>query len=462
MAQVTRVGYFVDGDAAHEQVVTVSDGSATAAVSLDGLTSGMHALCVRAGDATRWGPQATRFFIVPSTSGRHIGATTCRYWIDADVNNARTAAIADGLAMLDIDVSALSEGMHSLCAQVGDGTAWGPQQSAFFLIPSASGLTDGTPRQYRYWIDDDEEHMVTGNLDAGGMVTLDIDVSALREGAHRLHSQVRANIENVWSPVCTNLFVITGNEARSRLMTGYDYWFNSGDVRHVDIAPSADPLTLTAITVAIDDVVPNALDNYTFDVSTLLVTAVDDVTFGFQVVNGADKGMPHLTLLDDYAVTLDPRMVLLKHKQHYSGDVPRRGAMRGFMVDSVSPGANVTFSIGASGVAVDLFDAEGKKLAVSIEDGGDGMTVHRVRPTVKGAVYALVYNVTEPVSALDVMWRVTAFCDVNDDGRVDVGDVNTVLSDILLGGTTMDYDVNGDGRVDVGDVNTILTTILKG
>ncbi|MBQ9466158.1 MAG: GH32 C-terminal domain-containing protein [Muribaculaceae bacterium] len=52
--------------------------------------------------------------------------------------------------------------------------------------------------------------------------------------------------------------------------------------------------------------------------------------------------------------------------------------------------------------------------------------------------------------------------DVNSDGNVDVGDVNTVLSDILTtGGKTLAYDVNSDGNVDVGDVNAILAAILS-
>lgn len=53
--------------------------------------------------------------------------------------------------------------------------------------------------------------------------------------------------------------------------------------------------------------------------------------------------------------------------------------------------------------------------------------------------------------------------DLNKDGKVDVGDVNTALADILeTGGSTLAYDVNGDGRVDVGDVNSILARILNG
>ena len=51
--------------------------------------------------------------------------------------------------------------------------------------------------------------------------------------------------------------------------------------------------------------------------------------------------------------------------------------------------------------------------------------------------------------------------DVNHDDAIDVGDVNTVLADILAtGGQTLDYDVNVDGAVDVGDVNAILNAIL--
>lgn len=57
--------------------------------------------------------------------------------------------------------------------------------------------------------------------------------------------------------------------------------------------------------------------------------------------------------------------------------------------------------------------------------------------------------------------------DVNQDGNVDVGDVNAVLSIILAGGTAdADLhdraDVNNDGTIDVGDVNAILTIILRG
>lgn len=55
--------------------------------------------------------------------------------------------------------------------------------------------------------------------------------------------------------------------------------------------------------------------------------------------------------------------------------------------------------------------------------------------------------------------------DVNNDGNVDVGDVNMILTIILNKGTTdaelaERADVNNDGRIDVGDVNAVLAIIL--
>lgn len=51
--------------------------------------------------------------------------------------------------------------------------------------------------------------------------------------------------------------------------------------------------------------------------------------------------------------------------------------------------------------------------------------------------------------------------DVNSDGNVDVGDVNTILTAILNNDNTPQFDVNNDNNVDVGDVNTVLAIILS-
>lgn len=51
--------------------------------------------------------------------------------------------------------------------------------------------------------------------------------------------------------------------------------------------------------------------------------------------------------------------------------------------------------------------------------------------------------------------------DVNQDGEVNIADVNTVVGFILSGENNPVGDVNGDGEVNVADVNAIIEQILN-
>ena len=51
--------------------------------------------------------------------------------------------------------------------------------------------------------------------------------------------------------------------------------------------------------------------------------------------------------------------------------------------------------------------------------------------------------------------------DVNVDGEVNIGDLNTVV-DVILGGTAVgNADLNGDGEVNIADINALIDLILK-
>lgn len=51
--------------------------------------------------------------------------------------------------------------------------------------------------------------------------------------------------------------------------------------------------------------------------------------------------------------------------------------------------------------------------------------------------------------------------DVNNDGEVNIADVNTVIDYILGDRSRLSIDVNGDGEVNIADVNAIIAIILK-
>ena len=50
--------------------------------------------------------------------------------------------------------------------------------------------------------------------------------------------------------------------------------------------------------------------------------------------------------------------------------------------------------------------------------------------------------------------------DVNDDGEVNIADVNALIDIILGGGNTPQADVNGDHEVNIADINALIDIIL--
>ncbi len=50
--------------------------------------------------------------------------------------------------------------------------------------------------------------------------------------------------------------------------------------------------------------------------------------------------------------------------------------------------------------------------------------------------------------------------DVNNDGEVNIADINAVIDIILTGGNNARADVNGDSEVNIADVNTLIDIIL--
>ena len=68
-----------------------------------------------------------------------------------------------------------------------------------------------------------------------------------------------------------------------------------------------------------------------------------------------------------------------------------------------------------------------------------------------------------------VMWLMTLDVvadntggDVNNDGEVNIADVNTVIDFILGSRSRQSIDVNGDGEINIADVNAVIGIILEG
>ena len=71
----------------------------------------------------------------------------------------------------------------------------------------------------------------------------------------------------------------------------------------------------------------------------------------------------------------------------------------------------------------------------------------------------------EPSSPVNLTMKMYTLGDVNDDGKINVGDIRAILS--IMAGSAKDYivdaaDVNEDGRCNVGDIRKVLAIMAEG
>ncbi len=467
---IARYRYWLDNSKQEGAVNGNTDGVLSLDIDIDALTDGAHLLSVMVADNHgNWTAPARRLFVKPHfpAAVEQGSIARYRYWLDNNKQEGAVNGNTDGVLSLDIDIDALADGAHLLSVMVADnhGNWTAPARRLFVKMSQVEQPVQHHIAHCMYWFDADRSTAVIAEA-ADGLLTLDIDVESLSSGAHMIDIMMADDAGN-WTPAARRHFVLIRTEEvipeHQLSLVGYDYWFNHGAHRRVLLDEPSRELILVDVDIEVDDsVLPNQITtgNYTFERETGMVYVPDNVVFGVAPVDNNGTVGEARTETFEAVLPVNTGMVLLKHKQEYDFDVPPYyGGIRGFKVDSITAGANVSFTLNAVGATVDLFDNAGERINAT-RTVEEGIVTYRMRP-VAGNAYALVHSVTEPVVDLTAMWRVVQQGDLNDDGRVNVGDVNVALNDIIVtGGQTIDYDVNGDGQVNVGDVNAILNIII--
>lgn len=136
----------------------------------------------------------------------------------------------------------------------------------------------------------------------------------LSRGLHTFSYYVGDALLKNSAPV-TRYFVIPDlPELSGDKISAYEYWFNHGPRKHVDVDPQ-NPLDLQNLYINIEDVVPNAIaKDYSFDAVNLSVTTPDNVFFGIQAYDNAGHAT-QAVLSDTFAinVTIQPEFIALEN-----------------------------------------------------------------------------------------------------------------------------------------------------
>jgi hypothetical protein len=109
--------FWIDNDAATRTDLDPS----VAMVDISSLSVGMHSLTMHVQDnAGVWSLPVTKFFIKPADAGTELGIVRYLYWFDDDVEHAQVVEPAGPQGIVDVDVSALAAGEHTIYWRVGD------------------------------------------------------------------------------------------------------------------------------------------------------------------------------------------------------------------------------------------------------------------------------------------------------------------------------------------------------
>lgn len=262
------------------------------------------------------------------------GIAGYEYWFDDDYVHRTSEESTSEVVTLTLDVSTLANGIHSFNFRAkGNNDKWSSPISQYFHRASTSH-TGNTPTHYEYWIDEDYANRKNGDMDASGLLQIELDAAALPVGIHHLSFRVQDSFDT-WSSPVTYYFYRSGISHTGNTLKEYEYWIDNNYEARQTGQPDADGLVqLTDLNVS---ALPVGIHNLSFRMKDSFGTWSSPVTYYFYRTGMAHTG----NTLTDYEYWID-------------GDYEKR--------QTVSPDANET---GADGL-LQLPDLDLSALPVGI------------------------------------------------------------------------------------------------
>ena len=258
--------------------------------------------------------------------------------------------------------------------------------TAMLLTLAAAPAAAQTLAGYEYWIDDRYDQRTEVRTDDGN-ISIEIDVQGLAPGLHRFMMRAEDS-EGRWSPSVVHNFVKPEPPLDGNMITAYEYWFNSGEARRVEVGP-ANPFTADGMVIEVKDVTPNRIDpDYTVDWAEQTLWTDDDVTFGIRYGDAAGRWSE--ARADTFAcavpVSFDTERLAWGDTAHVIQPHPCN--VYAYDVEAAE-GDSLAWSFSAP-CRADIYDGSGNRLA-RLEAEGKPLE-HKMKAGAGGLVTALVYD----------------------------------------------------------------------
>lgn len=214
-------------------------------------------------------------------------AKALRYWFDDDATSIQFLEV--GTSVYTLDVSPLTEGVHTLHVQViglNDESCY-IASSLFMIIGNIKADGDIKPSKLMYWYDD-EETIHSIDMSDGAII---LDASTLTEGLHTIHYQVLCN-NGLMTASKSSIFLNMNSDTNVAIAKSLRYWFDedASTVIVTDVSNGAQTLDVSNLLAGIHTLYYQIIDdkgNVTTPVARLFIKSFD--TLPDRVTNSVTK-----------------------------------------------------------------------------------------------------------------------------------------------------------------------------
>lgn len=202
-----------DQDYASRQTITSANGSTFVEVSQ--LPDGLHTLNILIGSGAAAELHSYLFYKTTyGTTGAFNMTGTC--WFDQDNSVQQTITFANGISF--VDVSSLSDGLHTLNIQFGSGPD--AELHSYLFYKASYGSAGGYSMAYTCWFDQNYDYRQSGTLSNG---ILPLDVDSLTDGLHTLNIMIGSGAA---AELRSYLFYKVSYDGTTDYSVDYVCWFD--------------------------------------------------------------------------------------------------------------------------------------------------------------------------------------------------------------------------------------------
>ena len=321
-----------------------------------------------------------------------------KYWYDEDTDNIK--AVNNLLGIYSLDVSSLSDGLHTLHALLvgADGTVCSTMSDVFIkdesVQPEESLFPVIAARRVAYWFDDDANNI---QVSKGLSGTYKIDASSLSDGLHLLHYYVVGE-DGLSYGTTSTMFLKNESIYAQNIPNGitkYAYWLNdcSTPVQTVTLDKTVNPYTLMALLPAPHQPIRSTKFHFQVEDGVPTIYAKNDFHIRFYDARGefVDNFMEGEKIYVDYGVSQQVTVTeLLESGKTITIDKPADNTIKWYSLN-VEQGDSLEFKLDHA-ATIQLFSPSGEE--VYNASGAESVKWSGCHAWESGTFYLALHDVT--------------------------------------------------------------------